>query len=255
MHEIWHVHKDGTEFPMLMNGIVIHNTDGNPQYMATTAIDISERVEAERTIENSLKEKEVLLAEVHHRVKNNMAIIASLLELQSHRTDNDEAITILKDSINRIRTMALVHENLYGSDEFSAINLKRFVRNIAENVISSYMKLPGEIGLDLKVDQIQLDITKLIPLGLIINETITNSAKHAFDGVAEPEISIRVSINNGDLDMSIADNGKGIPDSVDIFKTKSMGGMIIKILMKQLDGDIQVDSNEGGTKLTLTCPL
>jgi PAS domain S-box-containing protein len=218
-------------------------------------MEIIERTRAEKTIEVSLREKEILLKEIHHRVKNNMAIISSLLSLQEDRTEHKGSKEILIDFQNRIRTMALVHEKLLSSDDFGSIQLKEYIESLTKNIVSSFSDSIKHIECILQIEQVSLDMDKLIPFGLILNETITNAIKHAFMEVEHPVISLIVTKNGKDFTLSIEDNGNGIPEKIDILKSQSLGGKIINTLVKQLKGTIQVSSNTKGTNIKITCPI
>jgi two-component sensor histidine kinase len=148
-------------------------------------------------LKRSIHEKEILLKEIHHRVKNNMAIISSLLQLQARYSKDDNVNRLFRDSQSRISSMALVHEKLYKTEDFSNINFSEYVEEFVRHILSSYGKKEGDIGLLLSVGDINLNIDTMIPCGLILNELVTNSLKYAFEGVERPEISISFDANNG----------------------------------------------------------
>ena len=198
--------------------------------------------ELARTLERSLHEKGVLLSEIHHRVKNNMAIISSLLRLQARHSDDEGVKSILMDSQNRIRSMALVHEKLYRTKDLADINFRDYVQELLSHLIQTFDK---EIDLDLDLDVSKLDIDTIIPCGLILNELVTNSLKHAFDGVDSPRISVSMKEVDGRFRLVYTDNGTGVPDHVDFPPTGSLGLQIISMLAIQLDGSVELDRATG----------
>jgi two-component sensor histidine kinase len=209
----------------------------------------------QKELKRSLKEKEALLKELHHRVKNNMAVISSLLSLQEARAQSEESAEVLKDFQSRIYTMSLVHEELFGSDDIGEIELKGYIESLTENIILSFGDSAAHIDCRLEIEHVPLNMDRLIPFGLILNEAITNTVKHAFRGIESPVISVRVTSNEEDFTLSVEDNGIGIPEEVDIFKTKALGSKIIRTLVKQLKGKIQVDTSREGTSIKMTCPI
>lgn len=244
--------KDGSTFPVMIKGRKYPIKGKITRVVSVT--DISSQKEAENRIRASLKEKDVLLMEVHHRVKNNMAIIASMISLQMSQTENKESEDILMSSFNRIRTMSHVHELLYASESLTDIELKPYIKTIAVNVISSLRAETREIHLTVDVEQTPLGINELIPIGLILNEAITNSIKHAFENTEKPGISIKVKKDDGYLVMIVEDNGSGFKGK-NFNQNESLGGKIIEALVKQLMGKLNISSDKSGTKIEIKCPL
>lgn len=202
----------------------------------------------------SLHEKEILLKEIHHRVKNNMAIISSLLQLQA-RYSKDETVTqLFRDSQSRISSMALVHEKLYHTQDFSDINLREYVEEFVRYVISTYWKREDEIELLLNIDDVNLSIDKMIPFGLILNELVTNSLKYAFQGIERPEISISFDAHDGRATLVYRDNGIGIPEHIEFPSSETLGLQIVNMLALQLQGDIELKRN-GGTSFIIDFEL
>lgn len=208
-------------------------------------MDITERKQVEEQIKASLREKEVLLKEIHHRVKNNMQIISSLLSLQSHSIADPELLDMFKDSQTRIKSMALVHEKLYQSEDFSNINFKEYINVLAAHVIQSYGAHAGTVVLTVDAEDISLGIDAAIPCGLIINELVSNAVKHAFpDG--RGEIKITFHAVDGTIELIVADNGVGIPEDIDIRTTESLGLSLVTLLAEeQLNGTIDVERGKG----------
>ena len=215
--------------------------------------EIDERKRAEDNLRNTLNEKEVLLKEVHHRVKNNMAIISSLLALQSRDIDNKEYLGMLNECQSRIKSMALVHEKLYQSEDFAHINVKDYIETLSESIRSAFMT-SCKVTCKVDVDDIYLDIDFLIPCGLLINEILTNAYKHAFCVDDNPELIISMKrADNENIKLTIADNGKGFPEGFDMDKAQRLGLKLVRILLKQINGELQVES-ENGVTFTINFP-
>jgi two-component sensor histidine kinase len=203
-----------------------------------------QKVRDEKELKKSLAEKEVLLREIHHRVKNNMQIISSLLNLQIQFEDLDETISVLKESQGRIKSMAIIHEKLYQSSSLTNINFKEYIEKLMLDIYYSYGILNGSIESVLEIQNINLNIDTAIPLGLIINELVTNSIKYAF-----PEhigkINIKLVSNHDQLELTIADNGTGISEELVLESSKTLGLQLVNSLIKQLDGKLEVDTSNG----------
>ena len=195
----------------------------------------------------SLHEKETLLKEIHHRVKNNMQIVSSLLDHQTQFIKDKNVDEIFAESQNRIASMALVHEKLYQSKDLAKINFLDYINDLAANLFQSYAENSGKIKLNMNIENIQVDIDFAIPCGLIINELVTNSLKYAFPAgrVGEIKIVFRKTDKNM-LELVISDNGIGIPPDLDFRKTGSLGLHLVTILAEnQLHGKININRNEG----------
>ncbi|KAB2946772.1 MAG: sensory transduction histidine kinase [Candidatus Methanoperedens nitroreducens] len=201
---------------------------------------------AEKQIEDSLKEKETLLKEIHHRVKNNMQIVSSLLSLQTRNIEDKKYKDIFIDSQNRIHAMALIHEKLYHSENLAHINFKEYIDEIVSNISSSY-GLNSNIKIDINVENIPINIDNAVPCGLIINELITNSLKYAFPKGRRGKIQISVkSKENNLIQLSIGDDGIGISKDLDIRNAKTLGLTLITSLAEnQLDGEIIINREKG----------
>ncbi len=211
--------------------------------------DITERKKAEEQIKASLKEKEMLLQEIHHRVKNNMQIISSLLNLQSRHIKDKESLRLFKSSQNRVKSMALIHERLYQSKDFTRIDVADYVQNLTNHLFITYGISKDVIKLKISIRDIFLDIKTAIPCGLIINELVSNSLKHAFPNGKKGviEISIR-SLNKGEVELVVGDNGVGMPEDAKLRNTKSLGLYLVSMLAEdQLHGEIKLDKMEGTT--------
>jgi two-component sensor histidine kinase len=253
--EVKHYHKDGHVFPLEVSvSLISYNGES---YVQCVHRDITERKRADEKIQASLREKEILLGEVHHRVKNNMQVISGLLDLQARSSGNPELIEMLNESQSRIRSMALVHEKLYGSKDFARIDMAGYVRALSQELFQSYKINPEKIDLIIQTDgAVYVDISKAIPCGLILNELISNALKHAFpgDGPGELRIIIRET-KNTEIEIVVRDNGLGLPDDVDPHQPRTVGLHLVNGLVKnQLDGQIEV-IRDAGTEFRIKFPL
>ena len=239
------ISRDGSEKSIADSGAPIRDKDGNIIGVVLVFRDITEERLAEEKIIKSLKEKEVLLKEVHHRVKNNMAIIASLLKLQAGYVEDDKYLTMFKECQGRITSMALVHEKLYQTEDFAQIDLNEYILSLVQSIRNTFGS-SREYYINTEIDAIFLDIDILIPCGLIINEILTNSFKHAFNGEKSAEINITMKrLENKDIVLTISDNGKGLPDDFDIKGSTGLGFQLINGLTKQIGGTMEVNSGQG----------
>jgi PAS domain S-box-containing protein len=210
--------------------------------------DITQRKQAEEKLKASLKEKEVLLKEIHHRVKNNLQVISSLLNLQSGYVRDREALQMFKESQNRVRSMALIHEKLYQSKDLASIDIAGYIRDLTTSLFRSYEASAAAIRVNTDVHDVFLDINTAIPCGLIINELVSNALKHAFPGGRAGELKIAMQRTNEDkIELIVSDNGMGFPKDVDFRNTESLGMQLVITLTEQLAGSIELDRSEGTT--------
>ena len=201
-------------------------------------------------LSTSLHEKEVLLKEIHHRVKNNLQIISSILSLQSGSACSESQATLLRESQDRIRSMALVHEKLYRSRDLSRINFGEYVRNLTASLAHSYIASPA-IRIRVDIRDVFLDIDMAIPCGLIINELVSNSFKYAFRDGRAGEVYISLSGNGQTYTLVVSDDGVGLPPGMDFRNTPSLGLQLVNTLVSQLEGTIELDL-EKGTSFKIT---
>jgi PAS domain S-box-containing protein len=241
--------KNGSLKTGLISANVIH-IDEEPHILSVTR-DITDRKQAEEKIKASLKEKETLLHEVHHRVKNNMQIISSLLKLQSNNIEDDRTKDILKDSQNRIFAMSAIHETLHGSENLSEIDLMKYLPKITTSIFQSSSVDPKKVTLNNNIEEIPISINQASPLGLIINELISNSLKYAFPDDGKGEINVSVKKRDNQLELTVMDDGVGISDDLDWKNSSTLGLKLVRTLVEnQLDGSIDMESNNG-TKFTI----
>jgi two-component sensor histidine kinase len=201
----------------------------------------------------TLHEKEVLIKEIHHRVKNNLQVIVSLLYLQSHKTTDPACADALMDCQTRIKSMALIHENLYQSGDLSTIDFDQYLRNLAGNLMVTYGVDRSGIRVVTDVRDISVNVTAAIPLGLIANELISNALKYAFSGRDGGEITLTGKRDSSRITIVIKDNGRGIPEDFDWEHADSLGLSLVQMLVRQLKGTITLVRN-GGTTFVITLP-
>ena len=210
--------------------------------------EVTERKLVEDKLRSMLKEKEILLKEIHHRVKNNLQIIWSLLHLQEKNIMTEQARTILKESRNRIKSMAFIHDRLYHSEDFSNIDLTEYIENLTSNLFYTLQTESKSIKLITDVKNIFLSLDSAIPFGLIINELVTNALKYAFPNDKSGEIRISFHSDKDKIHtLIVGDNGEGLPENLDIHNTKTLGLRLVSSLVEQLEGSIDVDRNGGTT--------
>jgi len=219
---------------------------------AVAISDITERIRSERVIASSLLEKETLLQEIHHRVKNNLTIVSSLLNLQASEMDDDRLKDALKESQSRIHAMASVHETLYNTENLAEIDLKLYLSLIVQMLIQTYSVSSRQIDFTIDSDPIKLKIEKASPLGLTVNEIITNSIKYAFPGEHKGKIIVKaIQLDDRDVELIVMDNGIGLPEGLDLAESDSLGMKLVQTLItNQLDGSVNI-ANENGTKFTI----
>ncbi len=209
--------------------------------------DITERKVFENKLQRSLNEKQVLIKEIHHRVKNNMQIISSLIRMQTRSAENPEVIDNLITSQNRVQSMAIIHEKLYQSDDFTSVNLNNYITQLIGQLANTFGNSLSKIRFENDVDRINLNINLAVPCGLIINEIISNSIKYAFPGENKGIIRTTFKKSNENYILTISDNGIGLPENFDYRKCKSLGMQIINTLTQQLHGSLETISDNGLT--------
>jgi len=224
----------------------------NKPVILSVVRDITERKEARDKIRDSLAEKETLLREIHHRVKNNLQVISGLLNLQSHYINDEEVRGIYKESQNRIKTMALIHEELYQRKDLARINLADYIQGLAENLMTSYSVSGNRIRLTMDLADADIALDTAIPCGLIINELVSNALKHAFPEGRTGDVKVSLRCRGEDsYELTVSDNGVGLPDGFDYTRTSSMGMQLVVVLAQQLNAKLEY-RGESGTDFSLT---
>lgn len=251
-------HKDGRW--LWLEGVVT-NLLGDPAVrgIVTNYRDITERKQAEAQLSASLKEKEVMLKEIHHRVKNNLQVITSLLNLQSKQISDPKVRDVFQESQQRVRAMALIHEELYRASNLAKIEMASYVRNLTTYLFQSYHGESQMVNMVINDGQVMLDIDHAIPCGLIINELVTNSLKYAFPrgtAMADGETTAEIRIDMRELEdnrilLRVSDNGSGLPAGLEFHNSATLGLQLVNTLTEQLRGNIEL-RNHKGTEFTIT---
>ena len=244
------VKPNGEELFVEVHSIPIRYKGQNA--VQTVLRDITEAKKREEKITEALEEKEVLLQEIHHRVKNNLAVISGLLELQAMTHEDDSVKKIIQQSQLRVKSMAMIHEKLYRSPNLADIDFDNYVKELVETIVNSY-QIDQDISVYYDLQQIKLNISRAIPCALILNELVSNCYKHAFKKLNEGTINIGISKTDDEITMSVSDNGRGIPDDFSMEDQDTLGVRLIETLSAQLGGQLTFESN-GGTTFVLTFP-
>ena len=218
-------------------------------------VELAERRRIEAQISASLAEKEVLLKEIHHRVKNNLQVISSLLDLQANNIADARTVEMFRDSQNRVTSMGLIHERLYQASDLSRIDFSEYIEELAKNLFYSYSGDADEIEISTSADEIFLDVDTGIPCGLIINELVSNCLKYAFpaDRGGRIEIELKKEADN-QLLLVVRDDGVGLPEGMDFRTTKSLGLKLVSTLVRQLKGKLQLSNDGNGAEFKISFP-
>jgi PAS domain S-box-containing protein len=244
--------QPGVERDWLVSYYPVCDKSGKVLGVSEVVADISERKKAERQTKASLSEKEVLLREVHHRVKNNLQVISSLLHLQSAYVQDPDAKRMYKESQSRVRSMALVHSILYESTDLASLDFAAYVRRLSSHLLQSYSVDPGAVTLQVKAQPVHFTIETAVPCGLVVNELVSNALKHAFPAGRRGEIIVDLQENpGGAYTLRVADNGVGFPKDVDFKNSASLGLQLVNALAEQLNGVLELRT-DGGTSFELT---
>ncbi|MEO8514684.1 MAG: PAS domain S-box protein [Ignavibacteria bacterium] len=255
-YEVTSVMPDGLIKTFLSTKGILHNSKNKPVGLFGILRDITSMKENETQIKRSLAEKETLLRETHHRVKNNLQIVASLLRLQSGYIKDEESKHFFLDSQNRIKTIAVLHEKLYGSEKYSHVDIKRYVEQLMEILVTSFGIDQNRIKITTDIEEMDIDIEYSVPIGLVINEIITNSFKYAFDENQRGEIFINIRKMGEELMINIGDNGKGLSEELDVRNLKSLGLQLIFTLIEgQLAGKVKFLPSDKGLVFGITIPM
>jgi PAS domain S-box-containing protein len=237
---------DNTEFHAQLECRPVCDLEGRIIHIRGVIIDINRLMLAEAQLKNSLQEKELLLKELHHRVKNNLALVSSLLNLQNESAGNPSVDRVFESCRNRIKSMGLVHEILYNSEDLTKIDFSKYLKELLNYISHSY--ITEETTLTIRVDDIKMPVNKAIPCGLILNELITNAFKYAFNGIIAGEIRIEITIKDDkSCQLLISDNGIGLPADLNVRNPPSFGFTLVNLLINQLKGSFEIDRNGGTT--------
>ncbi|TMP26809.1 histidine kinase [Pseudoalteromonas rubra] len=247
--DLYGIHKSGREIPLEIGLNPIQTEQG--LMILASVVDITERKQQEEAIMKALKEKEMLLSEIHHRVKNNLQIIDSLIGIQSETMTDERAQNVLLECQNRIKSMAVIHRTLYESQDFSLVDMEQVTHTLLENLFASYAIEKSKIWLEFAVKDVRLPINVSITLGLIINELCSNVFKHAYPDEKSGPLSIRMSRIEGEcFELEISDQGVGIPDSFVVEESKTLGLILVQLLSEQISASLSIN-NRHPTQFTL----
>jgi two-component sensor histidine kinase len=223
---------------------LIPDESGRPVLLQGVAFDITEGKRAEEIVKSSLREKELLLKEIHHRVKNNLQITSSLLRLQAGKIADAGVRQLLRESQDRIRSMALVHDMLYRSQDLARVDFPDYVRTLVIQLFRSY-NAGGRIRSSVELEPIVFGVDLAVPCGLIINELVANALKHAFPGERQGNVRVRMSSTPDRYILSVRDDGVGLPPQLDYLHTETLGLQLVRMLTEQIGGHVRLDTTSG----------
>lgn len=249
------VSKEGHVLPVILSTSILSDEVSEEVRLVFVASDISVQKESEQRISESLHEKNILLAEIHHRVKNNLAVISGLLQMQMWNVNDESAKVALQHSQLRIQSIALVHEKLYQNETFADINISDFARELVNAVSDSFKQPEQNIILNYRMDDIKMNVNQAVPLSLLLNECIVNCYKHAFRNKNTGEIDINLDLNGDTVEIVVADDGHGLPEGFDFESQQSLGVTLIRTLVSQLRGEAEYSSNGNGTRFSFEFTL
>ncbi|MFZ1548033.1 MAG: PAS domain S-box protein, partial [Candidatus Nitrotoga sp.] len=246
-HEWTYIHKDGTRFPVLLSVTAIKDASGSITGFLGVAQDITERKQADLAVQVSLHEKTVLLNEVHHRVKNNLQVISSLLRMEAGRNELAEVRYALKSMQERVRSMALLHESLYQSGTFASIDLKAYINKLATQSFDALREKSSSVTLRLELAPVEVGIDQATPVGLLVNELISNSLKHGFPHGRTGELCIKLQPVEGSSQwrLQMSDTGVGLPANFEVNRQASMGLQLVFGLARQMGGSLEIGPGPG----------
>jgi PAS domain S-box-containing protein len=251
--ERWHLRKNGSRFRA--SGVLTRICDDQGDVVGFVKVmrDVTEREQARERLERSLVEKEALLREIHHRVKNNLQVIVSLLAVQARYLDDSEAVASLEETINRVRAIARIHETLYREADLVALDFATYLRQLAHDLTSFYDP-KQRLTTNVEASSLSLEIERAVPLALIANELIGNAMKHAFTNGHAGSVHVKLSSDKSFSELEVTDNGIGLPSNFQIDLDGGMGFNLVQILTEQMEAQLRIKS-EGGTQVSVRFPL
>lgn len=238
-------HRDGSYRWVVDQVKLVHNEVGEPVELVGYWADISDRKIAEEKLKQLLREKEYLLKEIHHRVKNNLQIISSLLKLQSRHIEDPKALAMFKDSRNRVISMALLHERLYRSNDLAQIDAHEYITSLVKHLKNSFISYQKNITISTEIDHIFLNVDTALPCGLIVSELVSNALKYAFPYTEQGNIYLTLKENENICILQVQDDGIGLPANLESKKQKSLGLQLVNNLSEQLDGQLFIENHLG----------
>ena len=246
--ETFNYKKDGSKYRLRWSIDPIKNENGEITHFVAVQRNITDEWKRRQRLQDVIKERELLVKETHHRIKNNLATVTGLLELQIMKSDSDDVRDALSESMNRIQSIGAIHEKLYETEGLASITIDTYIKELIEQFGSSIATLDNSatINFELDLQPISLKTRQAVPLGLIINELITNAHKHAFDSDSDSgTVTISCAKEDEQVTVEVSDNGKGLPNDFDIQQTDSLGLKLIETLAKQLEADFSFKSDNG----------
>lgn len=243
--------KDGSYMHGLLRKSAVFDQNKEEIYMVVMLEDITERKNAEEALRKSLNEKNVLLSEIHHRVRNNLALISALFDLQSMYTDDERVSTILHDSQMRVKCLAMVHETYAGTEKTAHIDFGGYLNQLVDYVHNTFIRGNGKIHLEKNISSSDLNINQAVPAGLLCNELLLNVYMNSFQEIENPEINVRLEENDSELSLSISENGIKNREDYSLDPPNSLGMLIIKTLSSQLQGKVDLLEDNGVTTFSL----
>ncbi len=249
--DLFGLRRDGSEVPIEIGLNPIRTPEGT--FVLAAIVDITPRQRSEEMLRGSLREKETLLREIHHRVKNNMQVVSSLLNLQSHDVADERHRALFAECQTRVRTMALIHEKLYSAGNLASLDVGDYVRELVPMLARSYLPNRSDVRVHVHADPLMLDVQVAIPVGLIVHELVTNALKHAFAGRDGGNLHVRlVAVDERLVCLEVADDGRGLPAGVDVAAggARGLGFRMITSLVRQIDGVLQIE-REGGSRFRI----
>lgn len=253
-YEKEYLNKNGTRVPVELLVHLIRDDSGKPLYYYTFVTDLTERKLAEKKLQQSLFEKEILMKELQHRVKNNLNIIVSLLDLELDKINDEKTKRVFISARSRIISMSTIYERLYTTGQVDRVDMASYISEIVRFLSGSYIVDPSKIAITADLETVMLDMRRAVPVGLIINEAVSNALKYAFPANRSGVIKISLKKENESAILDISDNGAGLPAGFDLEKNASMGLTLINILAEQIHGRLSI-TRTGGTGVTITFRL
>lgn len=251
-YRIQHPHR-GTRW-LAGRGEAAYDAAANPVRVAGVNIDVTERKQAEQAIRASLEEKEILLREIHHRVKNNLAVISSLFYLESTQAKESETVRLLQDARDRVLSMAMIHETLYNSTEFAQLDVGAYLEKLLAHLLRSHATVTAKVTTRTQVDPVTMNLDAAVPLALVVNELVTNSLKHAFPDTRTGEICVELRLVDGRFVLRVTDTGVGVPPDLDTATTRTLGLRLVRSLTGQLGGEFRIQRANPGSEAILCFP-